>query len=578
MIYISGATGAKTGGTMKLLGKGHDPLFWQDVREKEVFRAYREELHKFWEEHAKDFEIKALSYSKWKLFWDTGDRGEYERDYFDRRYCVEHTAILALIYPEEKKYIDKLMELIFAICDEYTWCLPAHQGQNEKNDNSRLDLFATEMGFYLSIIYTLLGDRLDPVIKDRIRVEIDRRIVTTLLSCENYGWWETGTTNWTAVCVGSIGGTLMLMRPELMDEKMTKRLTTAMDGFLKGFADDGICTEGCGYWAYGVSFFVQFADMLKTFTGGKIDYFKNPKMKAIASFPHKMFLSGKAAVSFADGGRELEYTFGVMHRLKQEYPDDVLIYSPEYGSFDIGCGRLSIRLFGAIWLNEEFYLNPADSTASFESYAENAQWLTKRTPSYGFAAKGGHNKEMHNHNDVGSFIFAKGGRQLLVDTGAGRYTRQYFSPVRYDIFEPSSRSHSVPVVNGEYQVVGAEYSACDIEYRAGMFTMDIAGAYPKSGVTSIRRTFTMTNDTVKLVDEYVMGEGDVVVERFVTPVEPRLISADTLEIGSATVRFDPDSADLHINTEMGTTGNNAIYYLIDFAVKPGVKKFGIEMK
>ena len=569
------ATGAEKGDNMQLLGRGNDPLFWQQVREKEIFERYRDELLAFWRDSVKDHEIKSLSYSKWKLFWQTGDRGEYEGDYFYRRRCVERTTVLALIYPEEKQYTDKLMDLIFAICDEYTWCLPAHQGQNEKNDNSRLDLFATETGFYLSIIYTLLSDRLDEVIKDRIRVEIDRRIVSTLLSCENYGWWETGTSNWTAVCVGSIGCTLMLMRPELMTDKMIKRLTVAMDGFLRGFADDGICTEGCGYWAYGVSFFVQFADMLRTFTHGEIDYFKHPKMKAIASFPQKMVLSGKAAVSFADGNRQLEYTFGVMHRLKAEYPDDVLIYSPEYGTFDIGCGRLSIRLFGAVWMNEEYYLNPADNTIAFESYAANTQWLTKRTASYGFAAKAGHNKELHNHNDVGSFIFAKNGRQLLVDTGAGRYTRQYFSSERYGIFEPSSRSHSVPVVNGEYQMVGEEYSAYNVEYSAGVFSMDIAGAYPKSGVTSIHRTFLMNDDAVRLTDKYVMGEDDVVVERFVTDVEPTLTSSDTILIGDATVRFDPTSAELTVNTEDGSSGK---YYLLDFTLKRGIKEFGIEIK
>ena len=56
-----------------------------------------------------------------------------------------------------------------------------------------------------------------------------------------------------------------------------------------------------------------------------------------------MFLSKTARVSFADGNRTLEYTMGVMHRLKTEYPEDVLIYSPDYGTYDIGCGSYEVN-------------------------------------------------------------------------------------------------------------------------------------------------------------------------------------------------------------------------------------------
>ena len=559
---------------MKLLGKGQDPSFWTGLKDKREFERYISELWKYWNEKGESLEFKALSYSKWKLFWETGDRGLYEDEYFERRYFIEHALPLALIYPENPVFIDKLSDAIFAIMDEYTWCLPAHQGQRDKNDNSRVDLFASETGFYLALIDTLVGDRLDPLIRDRIRTELKRRIFDTILGCESYGWWETGSTNWTAVCTGSVGCTMMLIAPELMDEKMQARLTKAMDGFLAGFADDGICTEGCGYWAYGVSFFVQFADMIKTFTGGKIDYFKQDKVRSIATFPQRMFLSGKASVSFADGPTSLEYTFGVMHRLKTEYPEDVLIYSPEYGSYDIGCGRLCIRLFAAIWHNDEYYNNPADSSACFEEYAANACWLTKRTVKYGFAAKAGHNAEMHNHNDVGSFIFAKGGRQLVMDLGAGVYTRQYFSKERYDIFEPSSRSHCVPIIGGEYQFNSREAAAADVEYRTGHFSMDIAGAYPEGCAESVRRSFDMDDDKVVLTDVFEVAEGRSVVERFVSLVEPEVTEDGVIYFADCRFSYFGD-AKMDIHTEPTHQGD---CYIVDFTLKEGAKEFKVVME
>ena len=564
----------RIGENMQLLGRGQDPNFWAGLKEKPEFKRYVDELWSYWKNKGEAFEIKALPYSKWKLFWESGDRGLYEEEYFARRYFVEHVLILSLIYPEEAVFVEKLSDVLFAILDEYTWCLPAHQGQRDKNDNSRVDLFASETGFYLAIADTLLSDRLDPLIRDRIRVEVKRRIFDTILGCENYGWWEKGKNNWTAVCTGSVGCTMMLLAPELMTEKMEERLLRSMHGFLSGFADDGICTEGCGYWAYGVSFFVQFADMLKIFTGGRVDLFKEDKVRAIATFPQKMFLSGKAAVSFADGNLSLEYTMGVMHRLKTEYPDDVLIYSPEYGSYDLGCGRLCIRLYGAIWHSDEYYNNPADNTANFEEYAENTEWLTKRTESYGFAAKAGHNAEMHNHNDVGTFIFAKGGRQLVTDLGAGVYTRQYFSSERYDIFEPSSRSHCVPIIGGKYQFVGREASSSDVEYRRGYFSMDIAGAYPDGVAKKVKRTFEMNDKTVTLTDVFDVSCGAKIIERFVSLVEPVAVSDGVLSIGECRFSYF-GNADMRISTE---ETHNGTCYIVDFVLKDGTKEFKVVME
>ena len=559
---------------MKLLGRGQDPAFWVGLKDKPEFEKYVDELWNYWKKYGESIQIKALPYSKWKLFWETGDRGLYEDEYFERRYFVEHVTILALIYPEEKIFVEKLSDMLFAILDEYTWCLPAHQGQKDKNDNSRVDLFASETGFYLALIDTLLGDRLDPLIRDRIRVEVKRRIFDTILGCENYGWWEKGSTNWTAVCTGSVGCAMMLLAPELMDEKMEHRLVKAMNGFLGGFADDGVCTEGCGYWAYGVSFFVQFADMIKTFTGGRIDLFKEKKVRAIATFPQKMFLSGKASVSFADGPLTLEYTIGVMHRLKTEYPDDVLIYSPEYGSYDIGCGRLSIRLYGAIWQNDEYYNNPADASACFEEYAADTAWLAKRTVNYGFAAKAGHNAEMHNHNDVGSFIFAKGGRQLVMDLGAGVYTRQYFSDERYNIFEPSSRSHCVPIIDGEYQFVGREASSTDVSYTKGRFSMDIAGAYATDKAKSIKRSFEMDDERVVLTDVFNVADGCEVRERFVSLVKPEAVSDGALTFGECKFSYFGDA-----RIEMSTEDTyNGTCYIVDFVLSDGAKEFKVVME
>ena len=566
---------------MKLLGKAEDPNFWSDtVRNTKEYEVYRTQLNKQWEQGGyAERNFEALGYSDFKLYWATGNRNIYESKYFARRTALEVTVPLALIYPEEEKYIERIMDWVYIICDEYTWCLPAHQGQLDPLNECRIDLFAAETAFNLAIIHRLLYGRLDPLIRARIEREISRRVIEPFLATECYGWWETGHSNWTAVCAGNVGCATMLMRPELMTDELIGRLDKSMLSYLDGFKDDGVCLEGCGYWAYGVSYFVQYADMIRTFTGGRVDYFKHPRLPAIATFPQKMFLSDTASVSFADGGRTLNYSIGVTHRLKDEYPSDVLVYSPEYATYSIGCGRLAVRIHSASWLNPEYYNNPADSTTAFETYAEDSQWYVRRTAAYGFAAKAGHNDELHNHNDVGSFIFAKAGKQLLADLGSGTYTRQYFDAfTRYYIVECAAFGHSLPIINGAFQSAGRSFAASDVSYADGCFSMDIAGAYECKGLRSLRRSFRTTETSVTLTDEIDYTGRGYVVERIVSVTPPELLSPDTVRIGEATVRFDPVSCSLAINETNGTKNNNEKIYFLDFTLKKGVRLFTLTVE
>jgi len=199
---------------MHLLGKAMDKAFWQQVREKDCYAHYREELHGLWRTHCENKPIEVLSYTDFKRYWVDGNRSVYQRPYFDRRLAMDCAALLALIYPDEEKYLNRLMDQIYAICDEYTWCLPAHQSSLEKNANAHIDLFAAETAFALSEIYTILEDRLEPLIRDRILVEVDRRVFRPYLEQEPYGWWERWMNNGAAVCTGSVAGAFMLLRPE----------------------------------------------------------------------------------------------------------------------------------------------------------------------------------------------------------------------------------------------------------------------------------------------------------------------------------------------------------------------------
>ena len=149
---------------MNLLGRGNDKEFFSnEVRNKECYRPYREWLLNDYEKYctAPD-EFFSLRYSAYKIYAHTGERQTFQGPYYRRRYQLGITSLLALIYPEEEKYLTFLMDKIFDVCNEYSWCIPAHQPNYlEKIRHEHLDLFSAETGFTLAQIYTLLHDRLD---------------------------------------------------------------------------------------------------------------------------------------------------------------------------------------------------------------------------------------------------------------------------------------------------------------------------------------------------------------------------------------------------------------------------------
>ena len=99
------------------------------------------------------------------------------------------------------------------------------------------------------------------------------------------------------------------------------------------------------------------------------------------------------------------------------------------------------------------------------------------------AAKGGHNAESHNHNDVGSFIVYRDGRPILIDVGVETYSRKTFSSQRYEIWTMQSAYHNLPTINGVMQSPGREFAAREVAYEAddghAQLRLDLAGTYPK---------------------------------------------------------------------------------------------------
>ena len=495
-------------------------------------------------------EPPVIKFSKIHLYVKNGNREIFERDHIEYETRL-HALFVAYIITEDEKYLEPLADIIWNICDMESWSIPAHVAETLSIEERRrnLDLCSCIMGYRISEVVYFVGDKLPELVTRRARAEVQFRIIDSfkVAKPERY-FWLTTHNNWAAVCIaGVLCSYLYLATEEEIKEQLPRMLEIA-DNYLKGFEDDGCCTEGYGYWNYGFSFFALFAKMLLDYTDGEINYFKNEKVHKIAMFQQNILLNERECLSFSDGGLTFEPYAWLSHFLKSIYPDMQLPALADECVIDYATAPLQegtpIRYI--------FWTNPEYVGASLEPKSHifnNAEWFLHHGKNYSLGAKAGHNDEFHNHNDVGSFLISKNGRVTFCDPGGGEYTKDYFSKNRYQIFVTSGRAHSVPVINGKYQEFGKReggvYTVSDDRFKFSM-----KGGYTDETITSLVRDFECLEDSMRLTDTYEFTETPTsVAERFVSllPIEEK---GNTLVCGDSVLVFDKDAFDVSFGSEV----------------------------
>ena len=554
-----------------LMSKTRDPKFWEQVRTDPDYEPIVQQIKKYYD-YAYMKEIPELTYYSRARYHIDGDRNEFQIPYFKRRQFLASAALLGMIYPEEQHYLDEVHEVIWAICDEYSWVLPAHTDGMLDHDLTQVDLFNAETGFTLAELCYVLEDRLDKLVLDRARAEVRRRVFDNYLTDEFN--WETKTNNWPAVCAGNIGGAMMYLDPDLFRQQLP-RLLDSMKNFMSGFPEDGTCMEGFHYWHYGFGNFVWFADLLLQFTHGEIDLFKWDKVETVSGYAQRCVLRGGTTVSYSDGERKGKSDRAMMHYLSRLFPDQVQLLPDEYTEFFKG---------NVTWMQSLRNLLYVDYTAKPVAFQlkdydlPGAGQVVINREKYSLAVKAGHNAEAHNHNDVGNFILATDKGQIFCDLGAGLYTKQYFRD-RYSVFCNASRGHNVPLVNGGEQMPGGEYggSICREDNR---ILVEFPGAYGQPDFQKLTRTFEYEEDRIVLTDAFPPDYRSL-TERFVTTFKP-VIFDDHVKVNGVNLYFEPEKVQVSVKEEVhalhGYFDGTEIVYCIDFELKPGLDKIEFAFK
>lgn len=491
-------------------------------------------------------------------FRRTGNRVNFENLYFERRYAL-NDLVTAECVEDKGRFLDDIINGIFALCEESAWQLPPHNSyvrnapQEILPDAARpvLDLFACETGAQLACIRYLLGSRLDrvsPFINTRIAYELERRILIPYL--HEHFWWmgkdEEPMCNWTPWCTQNILLAVFLHGALPGTEKAaTLKAAESLDYFLKDYGDDGCCDEGAQYFRHAGLCLDGAADVLNQITDGAFqELYAWEKVKNIASYIFHVHVDDKYYVNFADcspvAGRAgvREFLFG--RRTAQ--PELMLFAARDFKAaggdiFADESNRLNLfyRIQTIFHYQEVMNHDTSRMPVHRDIYYPSVGLFLSRNNTFCLAVKAGDNDDSHNHNDTGSFTLYKNGHPLFVDIGVESYTAKTFSSHRYEIWTMQSCYHNLPTIEGLDQQDGAEYSARDIKtaFREteSSISMELSGAYPlktcKKHYTR-RVFFDKLKNRILLTD---ITDSENVILNFITYEKPE-VTEDSIRIGA----------------------------------------------
>lgn len=482
---------------------------------------------------------KLLSY-EWKVVKAT-DYIEYERSgnrrIMEDPFGSNNGAIADLLMAElaegKGRFIDQLINGSFQACEMTSWALSAHlSAQHSKRslpDHKEhvIDLTAGDLGSLLSWTWYFFHaefDKVNPVISERLRHELQERILDTYMNEDRFWWmafdYKPGTlvNNWNPWCNFNVLQCFLLLEND--KKKLAKavyRTMVSVDKFINYTHSDGACEEGPSYWGHAAGKMYDYLQLLYDGAGGKISLFDRPIIKNMGEYIARSYVGNGWVVNFADASAKGGGDAPLVYRYGKAVESDLMMQYAAYlnslsAKKTLSSGRDVFRTLQSILYAKEMgEREPLYQAPAYTWYPETEFcYMTNKTGIF-FAAKGGYNNESHNHNDAGTFSLYLNTVPVFIDAGVGTYTRQTFSDERYTIWTMQSNYHNLPLINGVPQSFGARYkaTATSFDSKRMSFTTNIATAYPEeAGVDKWTRSYTLNKKKgeLKIQDSFVLRE------------------------------------------------------------------------
>jgi hypothetical protein len=507
-----------------------------------------------------------------------GNRTRFQKVQFSRR-----QALVALVIGEmvegKGRFLNDIVDGIWAISEETFWGVPAHLSLQKKGtgladvNDPVVDLFAAETAQILAWTSYLLGDSLDtvhPLIRERIYVEIDRRIFKVIESRPDYRWMgairtiddptlsyarrsflERRPNNWNPWINSNLLTCILLLEKDRQRRaEFIHQVFEYLDNYLEPHPADGGSDEGTSYWGHAAASTFDSLDLVSMATQNKFNEFGSPLIKNMGEFITKAYVGSGYYINFADASPRPQHSPMLVYRFGKAVDSPAMMDMGGYLATRIDSenaipgGRSLLRILPELFYSNELLEATAKEPLLGNSWLPDIQLMISRdnaasTQGLLLAAKAGHNEESHNHNDVGSFIIFKDGNPAIIDVGGATYTSDYGNEwVRESAFH-----NLLPAIDGQGQLKGKKHSARNVSYAMMegevVFSQDIAGAYgEETGVQKWERVFRHEKGgSVVISDSY---EFDAPPESIMLPMMFNA-SPDISNTGQVTVTSGNDA-------------------------------------
>jgi len=464
-----------------------------------------------------DFTFKSTPATYYLQTARTGNRKMAE-DFNNEKFNALKNLMMAELIEGKGRFVDKIVDGIFAICEMTSWSGPAHLNAQKAGiglpdvEEPIVDLSVAEIGNMLSWCHYFFKpelDKINPLISKRIDYTIQKNVLNPYMN-RDYSWLGLNgqkVNNWNIWINYNVLNCILLMEKDSAKRVQgVYRTLKSSDNFINSTPEDGACEEGPGYWNHAGGKMYEYLDLLSRATNAKVEIFDNEKVRNIGAYIYKACLFYPYFINFSDAGPTQSPSPFVVYHFGEKTNDAVL---KQFGQFLVNRNGWSDRIWGGVYGIEKLAIGLFDYDTLVGRDADEPRmpsfWLSgtqiagardKSEDGFCFAAKGGYNAAPHGHNDAGSFMLYYNKKPVFVDAGVGGYTIKTFSKDRYTIWSMQSGYHNLVTINGQDQKDGKEFVARNCQFSdtksTVSFSVDIAKAYlPEAMVKTWIRTYTI---------------------------------------------------------------------------------------
>jgi hypothetical protein len=534
------------------------------IEERNKWEQLPPHLKKLWigkGESKLNYSWPTITATQYMDYSRTGNRTRFDTASWNRRKDLA-ALVLAECIENQGRFLDDIINGIWCICEETFWGISAHGYMMKRQDclpdvsDQIIELFSAETAALLAWTYFLLKNKLDSIslmICQRIHLEVKKRILDPYLNRTDF-WWmgfnqERMLNNWNPWCNSNCLSVFLLLEDDQHRRvRAVTKVMQSLDNYIQRLHSDGGCEEGPKYWIYAGGRLFDCLELLYGASHGKIDVYQEPLIQEIGRYLYKAFIDDSFYTNFADSSAKVNIPAELAYRFGRRIGDAKL---SGLGAAVLGKRKEEVtneefsamfHLLPALFNYTEIENYTGESPYIRDAWLDGIQMMVGReqegiSKGLYLAAKGGHNDESHNHNDIGNFIVYCDGSPMIIDPGVLTYTSKSFFSERYTIWAMQSAYHNLPIVNGVQQKNGRQYKADEVSYHqdhgVASLSMNIAGAYPDSaGIKSWIRSMNLirgSHPSIEIKDSFqLLSATEGIVLILMTPHLPQVKEAGSI--------------------------------------------------